>query len=182
MRTAELLELYKLEKSNLVEPTDDEGTFPSFKDWKSSYQIENQGVFETVSEEEADRRMDQIVDEVEVVLDNVSAVTETSNEHTTTKEQMTMNSTETNASETTPAADAPVASKPKRVRKPAVKAPAKAKSKSELARAIFKRMSRGKNLNREKIIAAFVSEAKLSEKGAATYYQSIKGKGGKKAA
>lgn len=61
-------------------------------------------------------------------------------------------------------------SKAKRARKPA-----KAKSKMDIARSIYKKMSRGKNgPDRAKVIAAFQAKAKLTEKGASTYYQTLK--------
>lgn len=169
---------YKEEKAAVVDPLDDDGSFPSFKEWCTSVESERQpGDYRTVTVAEADKAMEDVLEEV----DNQPSAN-------VTKESDSMNNT---TDGTTPATEptaetttAPAAtSKPKRVRKPvAAKSPAKPKSKADTARAIFKRMSRGKTLNREKIIAAFVNEAKLSAKGAATYYQSLKGKGGKKAA
>lgn len=97
--------------------------------------------------------------------------------------------TETTAATTAPkrarkrAKTVAAAPKAKRVAK---KAEGEAKvTKADLARAVFKRLSRGKTLDRQKILAALVEEAGLTEKGAATYYQTLKRQrdaGGEKAA
>lgn len=51
----------------------------------------------------------------------------------------------------------------------------KAPSKMDLARAVFAEMP---GASRKDVIARFVAEVGLTEKGASTYYQSIKGKRG----
>jgi hypothetical protein len=174
-----LLALYRQERKDLEDPLD-ESPFPSFKEWCNQINAERQdGDYRTVTVAEAEEEMDAVLVEVD-----------TNDLPTITQETSEMNQTTDGAQPSTEAASdattaAPAASKAKRVRKPAaakVAKPAKKQTKADLARSIFKRLSRGKVLNREKIIAAFVSEAKLSAKGAATYYQSLKGKGGKKAA
>lgn len=49
-------------------------------------------------------------------------------------------------------------------------------TKMEIATEIFKRMRKNKGIMRKEIIEQFVAEAKLSNAGAATYYQLIKAK------
>lgn len=60
---------------------------------------------------------------------------------------------------------------------PVVEVPA-APKKADLARAIFDRMYGQPGVARKDIIKAFVNEAGLTEKGAATYFQNIKDKKG----
>lgn len=80
---------------------------------------------------------------------------------------------ETNQTESTESTGA-TTEKPARKRKAAAKK-AEGKSKTALARSIFKAGSRGKNgPNRAKIIERFISEAKLTKAGASTYYQKFK--------
>jgi hypothetical protein len=49
-------------------------------------------------------------------------------------------------------------------------------TKMQVATEIFKRMRKTKGVTRKDIIEQFVAEAKLSNAGAATYYQLIKAK------
>ena len=54
------------------------------------------------------------------------------------------------------------------------KAKAARKTKSAVALAIFKQHSRGKTIDRAKVISLFKSEAGLTAAGASTYYQKFK--------
>lgn len=164
LNAMQMLDLYKAEKSQLG--ADYNSEFPSFVDWKSGFQLEHEQIHRDsrlVTVDEADKYFDNVLAEIDSeVVDSTTTIVK--------EIHMTTETTETTAVATT---------KPKRVRKPVV---AKAKSKMDQARSIFKSLSRGKNgPDRAKIIAKFVSDVKLSAKGASTYYQTLKNEG-KKAA
>jgi len=60
MKNAQLIELYKIEKSHLDFPSN---PFPPFKEWKAEYLKENEGLFVTKNIDDAIKESDAIVDE-----------------------------------------------------------------------------------------------------------------------
>lgn len=187
LSTHSLLELYKAEKADFADYATE---FPKFSEWKKSYEVDFSSIERRiVSCEEADSYFDSIVEieEKEMPLlvvntpkpeEDISVDSNTTDE---TAKEITMytNDETTVTTASTETTEVATPAKAKRVRKPsagkkvaATKAPKV--TKADKARSIFKRLSRGKTLNREKILEAFQKEAGLSKNGAATYYQSLR--------
>lgn len=182
LSTTELLDLYKAEKADL----DDIGEpFPDFKSWKQEFEVEYRRNHVTVSVKEALDEADKIVEAAEVELDINEETAMNTNETVTVeavaeapvatvdpaqakRDARNARRRELRAQKKAAAAKPvePAAAKPERTRKPA------AKTKTDLARTIFKQMYGRKE--RKDIIDAMIARAKLTANGASTYYQKYK--------
>lgn len=174
------LDLYKKEKADLSDMMD-ENEFPPFTQWNAEYVKDYQTNHRTVSVDQADKEMDAIVADVEaaeecladLVVDKTTE--EADSEQVDSIDEQTTNTKETIMStpETTEATTVTSIVAPTRKKRVVAKAN-EPKSKMAQARSIYKSLTRGKNVDRSKILARFISDVKLSEKGAATYYQTLK--------
>jgi hypothetical protein len=173
--TFDLLKLYREEKSLVAgDELMEEASFPSFQEWKAEYEADRAQNYVTVSVEEADKMIEDDLAEVDSLFKQPASEKETTMSTAEVTEVTTTNETTTSAAPETEATSKPAR---KRVAKPEGK-----KTKMELARAVMKRFSRGKAINRAKVLEVLQKEVKLTAKGASTYYQKLRTELGKPSA
>jgi len=203
MTTAELLEMYKEEKTAAI-GDENERTgledFPSFKEWKKEYLADREelltGFSTTVTMEEAVDLTDEELDngsdteDLNLTLTEDDDMTDTNTTETVDNTEVTATEPTTEAApatteETAPKAPAKRTTKKKAAKKAAKKATGskvaakgtKGPSKADAARKIFAKMypqvQAGKKARKD-VIEQFQTVAGLSKAGAATYYQNFK--------